>query len=247
MSWFARACSPKETDVSIFVEIFVRAPMEALWAHTQTPALHERWDLRFSRIEYLPRAHDSEPQRFRYRTRVGFGFEVNGEGETVGESALRDGSRSSALRFGSASALSIISEGSGYWKYIPTADGIRFVTRYDYRTRFGRAGAVFDRVIFRPLLGWATAWSFDRLRLWLEQGVDPSLAARRALVHAAVRIAVAVIVVYHITSGGGLLSTVTLTSLVLADVLVLGRVPSARRCLRRPLLRRDRSCALGRT
>jgi hypothetical protein len=37
--------------MSIYVEILVRAPMDALWAHTQTPALHERWDLRFHRIE----------------------------------------------------------------------------------------------------------------------------------------------------------------------------------------------------
>lgn len=35
--------------MSVYVEILVRAPMDALWAHSQTPALHERWDLRFSR------------------------------------------------------------------------------------------------------------------------------------------------------------------------------------------------------
>ena len=45
--------------MSIYVEILVRAPMDALWAHTQTPALHERWDLRFSRIDYLPKSHES--------------------------------------------------------------------------------------------------------------------------------------------------------------------------------------------
>ena len=33
--------------MSIYVEILIRAPMEALWAHSQTPELHERWDLRF--------------------------------------------------------------------------------------------------------------------------------------------------------------------------------------------------------
>jgi hypothetical protein len=77
--------------------------------------------------------------------------------------------------------LSLIREGSGYWKYIPTEHGIRFVTWYDYRTRFGTAGAVFDRLVFRPLMGWATAWSFDRLRLWLEQGIDPSKAARQTV------------------------------------------------------------------
>ena len=80
-----------------------------------------------------------------------------------------------------ADPRSIIREGSGYWKYIPTDDGIQFVTAYDYRTRFGPIGALVDRFAFRPLIGWATAWSFDRLRLWLEDGVPPALAARLAL------------------------------------------------------------------
>ena len=26
-------------------------------------------------------------------------------------------------------------------------------------------------------MGWATAWSFDRLRLWLEEGIDPATSA----------------------------------------------------------------------
>jgi hypothetical protein len=48
------------------------------------------------------------------------------------------------------------------------ADGrrVRFLTGYDYGTRFGLPGQVIDRLALRPLLGWATAWSFDRLRLW---------------------------------------------------------------------------------
>lgn len=183
--------------MSIYVEILVRAPMDALWAHTQTPALHERWDLRFSQIDHLQKAHDNVPQRFRYRTRIGFGLEVGGEGETVGQRNLMDGSRSSALRFGSAEPLSIIREGSGYWKYIPTSEGIRFLTWYDYRTRFGPVGALFDRLIFRRLIGWATAWSFDRLRLSLEQRVDPAQAMRQTLVHCIARIALAAVFAYQ--------------------------------------------------
>src|SRR4029450_4710230 len=116
--------------MSIYVEILIRAPMEALWAHTQTPTLHERWDLRFSRIEYLRRGSENEPQRFLYSTRIGFGLQVAGAGESVGERGLPDGSRSSALALGSAAARSIIREGSGYCKYIPTRDGIRFLTWY---------------------------------------------------------------------------------------------------------------------
>ena len=183
--------------MSIYVEILIRAPMEALWAHTQTPELHERWDLRFSEIDYLPKESDTDPQRFRYATRIGLGFEVAGEGESVGERDLADGSRSSALKFSSADPRSIIREGAGYWKYIPTPEGIRFLTGYDYRTRFGVVGALFDRLVFRPLMGWATAWSFDRLRLWLEDGVDPTQAMRQSLVHGVARIGLALIFAYH--------------------------------------------------
>jgi uncharacterized membrane protein YphA (DoxX/SURF4 family) len=183
--------------MSIYVEILIRAPIEAIWAHTQTPDLHERWDLRFSRIEYLPRPTEREPQRFRYLTRIGFGREIAGEGESVGERDLGDGSRSSALKFGSADPRSIIREGSGYWKYIPTEDGVRFLTWYDYRTRFGSAGWLFDRLVFRPLIGWATAWSFDRLRLWLEKGIDPAESARQSLIHGVSRVALAFVFAYH--------------------------------------------------
>ncbi|MGH9419716.1 MAG: hypothetical protein ACRD3J_07070 [Thermoanaerobaculia bacterium] len=143
--------------MSIYVEILIRAPINVLWSHTQTPELHQKWDLRFSRIDYLPKRDDTESQRFRYATRIGFGLQINGEGESIGERDLADGSRSSSLKFGSEALLSIIREGSGYWKYIPTKDGIVFLTWYDYRTRFGAVGALFDRLAFRPLIGWATA------------------------------------------------------------------------------------------
>jgi uncharacterized membrane protein YphA (DoxX/SURF4 family) len=171
--------------------------MDALWSHTQTPALHERWDLRFSRIEYLQRVDESDPQRFRYSTRIGFGLEVSGEGETVGRRDSTDGSSTSALKFGSDEPLSIITEGSGYWKYIPTKDGVRFLTSYDYRTRFGAVGACFDRLIFRPLIGWATAWSFDRLRLWLEQDIAPEQAMRQSMIHTISRVGLAAVFIYH--------------------------------------------------
>lgn len=183
--------------MSIYVEIVVRTPIETLWAHTQTPKLHERWDLRFSRIDYLPRSSETEPQRFRYVTRIGFGLEVTGEGESVGEGNLSNGPRSSALKFSSDDARSIIREGSGYWKYIPMADRTRFLTWYDYRTRFGGVGALCDRLVFRPLMGWATAWSFDRLRLWLEDGVDPTQAIRQTIIHIVARVVLALIFAYH--------------------------------------------------
>jgi hypothetical protein len=110
---------------------------------------------------------------------------------------LPDGSLTSALKFASDAPLSIIREGSGYWKYIPTGSGVRFLTWYDYRTRFGVAGAVFDHLIFRPLIGWATAWSFDRLRLWLEERIDPRVAVRHMLIHVVARAALAAVLAYQ--------------------------------------------------
>ena len=92
---------------------------------------------------------------------------------------------------------SLIREGSGYWQYERTADGTRFLTWYDYRTRFGPLGKLIDRLVFRPLVGWATAWSFDRLRLWIEKGVDPGLSMQRSLVHAIARVALAIVFLYQ--------------------------------------------------
>jgi uncharacterized membrane protein YphA (DoxX/SURF4 family) len=180
----------------IYVEIHMRCTMDKLWARTQSPELHRQWDLRFTDIEYLPRPDISEPQRFLYATRIGFGFNIAGEGETLGSHEV-DGSRTSALKFWSSDPKSLIREGSGYWQYIPEASGIRFLTWYDYSTRFGAIGRLFDAAVFRPLMGWATAWSFDRLRLWLEKQIDPASALRQSIIYGISRVIVAFIWIYH--------------------------------------------------
>jgi hypothetical protein len=46
-------------------------------------------------------------------------------------------------------------------------------------------------------MGWATAWSFDRLRLWIEQGIDPALSLHRSLAHAVARVGLAVVFLYQ--------------------------------------------------
>jgi len=174
----------------IYVEIFIDAPIDRVWALTQTPDLHEKWDLRFTEIRYLPRPDPAQPQKFTYETRVGFGLKIRGEGESVGECHSAGGDRSSSLKFRSADAKSLIREGSGYWKYVPMGTGgaaVRFLTQYDYTVRFGAAGRMLDRGVFRPLLGWATAWSFDRLRLWIEEGIEPAISMRQSIVHFAAR------------------------------------------------------------
>jgi|ERR1044071_3061779 hypothetical protein len=180
-------------DAGIYVEIMISSGADEIWGRTQIPELHEQWDLRFTAIRYLPRNSQDEPQRFLYSTRIGFGLQIDGEGESTGTKEDATGIRTSALKFWSSDGKSLIEEGSGYWRYVPTENGTRFLTWYDYRTRFGAVGRLIDRIFFRPLIGWATAWSFDRLRLWIERGIHPKTSFRLALIHAFARLGIAFI------------------------------------------------------
>jgi len=185
------------SNSGIYVEILIRQPLERIWQLTQDPVLHQRWDLRFTQIEYLPRATQAEPQKFLYATRIGFGLAIRGTGESVGEHILNTGEATSSLKFASDDPKSLIREGSGYWRYVPVPDGLRFFTWYDYHVRFGTLGRIIDRIAFRPLIGWATAWSFDRLRLWAEEDQSPESSFSFALIHAVARLAVAFIWIWH--------------------------------------------------
>jgi hypothetical protein len=186
----------KRAQPGIYVEILINAPLERVWDLTQKPEVHQRWDLRFSTIEYLPKSNESEPQQFLYETRIGAGLVIRGTGESVATRIAEDGSATSSLRFASDDRLSLIREGAGYWRYIPTAEGLRFLTWYDYRVRFGAAGRWLDR-IFRPVIGWATAWSFDRMRIWAERDMAPEASLRLAAIHALCRIAIAAVWLWH--------------------------------------------------
>ena len=93
-----------------------------------------------------------------------------GTGISLGERRRADGTRTSALRFTTCDRLSPLGDGRGYWRYVPTPAGVRFLTGYDYRPGWGR---VADAIGIRRLLGWMTAWSFDRLRIWAETGQPP--------------------------------------------------------------------------
>ncbi|GAA3816985.1 hypothetical protein GCM10022403_058020 [Streptomyces coacervatus] len=231
----------------LYIEARIRADLDELWSLTQEPAQHQRWDLRFTEIEYLPSA-EGEPQRFRYATRVLPFLTVAGTGVSAGERERPDGTRTSALRFSSTHPLSLLAEGSGYWRYLPDGDGVRFLTGYDYRPRWGGFGTLADRLVFRPLMGWATAWSFDRLRLWLERGITPERALANWLAELLGR---ALVIVLAGTGFGygrllrltgpfaplfcfatPLLAVVALSLALLAPP--LSATPAARRCLRTP-------------
>ena len=141
--------------------------MDTLWNLTQDAATHPRWDLRFSSITPIA-ALTTGGTRFRYARSIPF-HTITGDGTSIGEVLRPDGSRTSALRFDTADRWSPLRDGRGYWRYVPTDDGIRFITGYDYEPGFGRLADV----LIRPLVTWMTAWSFDRLRIWAETGVEP--------------------------------------------------------------------------
>ena len=63
--------------------------------------------------------------------------------------------------------------------------------------RFAILGRSVDRLLFRPMMGWATAWSFDRLRLWAETGQTPESTLRLSLIHGVARISLAAIWFWH--------------------------------------------------
>jgi hypothetical protein len=121
----------------IYVEIRIRSGVEEIWRLTQTPEEHRRWDLRFSEIEYLPEAAANAPQQFLYATRIGFGLRIAGAGESRGDNHGASG-RVSALKFWSGDSKSLIREGSGYWKYVPTVDGHRFLRGVELSTILDR-------------------------------------------------------------------------------------------------------------
>jgi hypothetical protein len=181
----------------LYIETHINCPPDELWRYTQDPAIHRQWDLRFSDIEYLPKEEENSHQQFLYATRIGFGLRIAGKGESVGTKNKLNGESTSALKFWSDEKLSLIKTGSGYWKYIPGKEGVRFVTGYDYEVRYGGAGKLIDYLVFRPLIGWATAWSFDALKRWLEKGIHPGSSLRQFLILFIIRINLGLIWIYQ--------------------------------------------------
>jgi hypothetical protein len=157
-----------DSRASIYVRIRIAAPLERIWQLTQDPREHPRWDARFSAITPVAELPGGGT-RFRYELRTPV-HTIRGTGTTIGERHRADGTRTSALRFTTRDPLSPLGAGRGYWRYEPDGDGVVFSTGYDYEPGWG---ALLDRVLLRRIVGWMTAWSFDRLRIWAETGVEP--------------------------------------------------------------------------
>ncbi len=169
----------------IYVERWIRTDFERLWNRTQSAPAHVRWDARFSQIVYLPRTLDG-PERDRYVRKLPLGLRVSGVVEKTGAVSSENGSRTTKIAFYSDGGLSLIESGTGYWRYIPMDDGFRFISYFEYATRFGPLGRVLD-LVFKPFFGRETARSIDALALWLEDGVEPEIGRKRARAHRCLR------------------------------------------------------------
>ena len=163
--------SRRRRDRALYVEITIRASLETVWELTQEPDQHVRWDARFSAIRPL-RTRENGAQEFEYERAVGL-HTIRGTGVSLGTRHGRGGERTSALVFESTDPLSPLRRGRGYWRYVPTSEGVRFLTGYDYEPGWGVMGRILDPLIVRPFVWWLTARSFDRLRLWVESGLTP--------------------------------------------------------------------------
>ncbi|MFK4761329.1 SRPBCC family protein [Microbacterium sp. ZW T5_45] len=161
----------RRRDRALYVEILIDAPIDRVWELTQNPENHVRWDGRFTGIRPT-RLRDDGAQEFDYELDLRL-HTIHGTGVSLGERRGRSGERTSALVFDTDDALSPLGRGRGYWRYIPTEHGVRFLTGYDYAPGWGPLGRVLDPIVTRRIVWWLTAWSFDRLRLWAEDGVPP--------------------------------------------------------------------------
>jgi len=155
-------------DKAIYVEIEIRATVDRIWELTQDVDQHPRWDLRFSSITPVATL-PAGGSRFVYERRMLL-HTITGAGTSLGDKQRPDGTRTSALRFATDDRLSPLRSGRGYWRYIPTSQGTTFITGFDYDPGWGK---LIDRLIMRKIIGWMTAWSFDRLRIWAETGTPP--------------------------------------------------------------------------
>lgn len=221
----------------IYVEIGIRAPLERVWELSQDPALHPKWDLRFSRIIPTER-NDEGLLRFRYEFDLPLHV-IKGTGTSLGHRHRTDGQATSVLEFDTADPLSPIGKGAGHWRYIPTESGVRFITGYNYQPGMGCVGKLLDSRLFRPALGWATALSFDRLRMWAESDLDPGNSLNRWFLDAAARataVLAACVLLRRAVSGKTAGPAVLGVTAAAASLLVPAHrtVPRAGRCLRKP-------------
>ena len=161
--------APRPLHVSVLLE----APRREVWAVTQDPDRHPEWDHRFSRIIMLS-DEVRTGTRMRYEKRL-LGLTIRG----AGRYKLHRPGRQSTFEFWSDDPRSLIRRGVGLWRYLDVPGGTLFTTSYTYEVRWGLAGRLLDRLLFRPLFQRETERSFARLvRLRFPRGASPVAGAR---------------------------------------------------------------------
>lgn len=158
----------------IHVSVRLRAAVREVWRVTQDHRFHPVWDHRFSRIEMLSDEIE-EGTTMRYERDV-LGMTIRGHGRYKHHRPLCQ----STFEFWSDDPRSLIRRGVGLWLYRTDADGaVRFTTSYTYEVRWGLAGRVIDRLIFRPFFQRETERSFARLvALRFPEGASKVAGAR---------------------------------------------------------------------
>lgn len=229
--------SAKQTRLRtpIYIEIPINSSLERVWELSQNPDLHPRWDLRFTRI--VPLFEDDRGNtHFRYEFEL-LVHTIHGTGVSLGNKFRADGQATSVLKFDTQDFISPIGKGAGYWRYVPTDTGVRFITGYNYEPSWGILGKALDTKLIRPALGWATALSLDRLRLWAESDISPETSLQRWALDAAARagLIVSSAALFYKAQANKSIVTAAAAGVVLAVPLLLKRhwsVPRASRCLR---------------
>ncbi|MCB1159092.1 MAG: hypothetical protein H7A25_13585 [Leptospiraceae bacterium] len=168
----------------IFLEIRIRAPIEKV-REAIHPTHQSNWDLRFSRIFIREQTEEQREKgifTFSFvRSIFGRFFQLSGYGE-IEEKEGENGEIYSTLNFGSEDSHCPIRRGKGYHLLIPeTENSTLFRTEFQYRPRYGKLGFLFDILLFRHILKFVTAYSLDRLKIYLEKEIPPSLSLKRSM------------------------------------------------------------------
>ena len=166
---------PEARTRKIVVEAIIPVPVELVWERSQSPGLHTAWDIRFNQIRYLNETDERGYRLMDYRTKIAFGFSIQGFGRYLTNAEHSH----SSFEFDSRDWKSIIRNGRGIWLYRSCPTGTLFKTVYDYDVRYSMVGEVLDRLIFRSLLQLATEWGFETLRQWCA-GDESAVTRRRS-------------------------------------------------------------------
>jgi len=150
----------------LHVCVRLKTTLDELWRITQDHRRHPDWDHRFSRIIMLE-DDIRTGTLMRYEKRL-FGLTIRGHGRYKLHTPLRQ----STFQFWSDDRRSLIRRGVGLWRYRDLGDGwVEFRTSYTYEVRWGAAGRLLDRLLFRPAMQRETERSFARLaRLFFPAG-----------------------------------------------------------------------------